>query len=236
MFLAMLLLPWAPIMAPQPDAPILGPDWMMVNPAGTPVWYDAALHSLNWANGPSVLVPPAEDGIFLEDGSLLLLSDRLLLHLGDEGEPKETLRLPGLAPTGRLGVEDGMVWTEDVFGNRHPVAEIGDGRLEATGAIRLVAPVLRVRSVDGRISVNGTVYAEHALGGQVVGDWLVVERRQEGVRREAIHLKTRKRVDVTGEYLIYAPTRDLAAGPDGGLWRMTPTSRGLILAEYGSQP
>lgn len=222
-----------PLQPARPDAQALGPDWMMVGPQG-PLIYDAVDHQLYTLTGQHMTVPMADDGLILPDQSILLRNDRQVWWLDRDGELRSQMALPDLVPPGPLKLEGTMLYVEDVFLNLHPAFSIRAHQL-----IPATDPTLRpnprpVQRAGLALSVGGKQMAQcqQRCGGYLVGDWLIVEEHgAQGIVRYGIHTGTHQRVELSVGPRLYAPSRDLAVGPDGHLWWMQATAGGLIVEE-----
>jgi hypothetical protein len=228
---------------PGRDRPAMGPDRLAVGPDGELAWWNPASRRVEWRQAGGVLrleVGAAAEGLcFLPTGELLVLAaNRRLLRYGRGGALEQRMELPERTPTGvELAVWQDRVVGVDRFGNGHGVARWSGAGLqpwEGRSILDNPHPVRRSRdeagvTIDwegGQHRVPGALEAS----GRDIGGWLVVDAvvddRPIHVQRLVFSAEgAQVSLPVAGR--LYAPTQDLAAGPDGRLVVMDPRADGL---------
>lgn len=217
-----------------PESPALGPDRLALGPDGAAAVYDP-VHKRVVVVGGAAFAVPAADGIgFSARGFVLVMDDgsRRLRAYRTDGTLLDEEAFPGVVPPGgALRVEGALVTSVDAFGNGHPLATVGDnGALTRPAGPSLVPPARRVVRSGQALLVDGRAVA--TVGGRggarLLGDWLLVESMDDGVlTRRVIPLDGGETVAVPLDGRLYAPTEDVAVGPDGDLAWMRPMSDGL---------
>jgi hypothetical protein len=240
-----LLVPWsdAAFVSATLDQMAIGPDWFLVDPQGQLFWYSPLNQSLYGENGEVIETETgAESGLFLPDGSLLLLQGRSLWYYDRLDAVPEQLSLPALAPSGPLSLREDLICVEDVFRNCHGIFSPSPaGLIPIQQRLPPEVGIRRQKNTDGSWSlmVGGKSFAKAdvPISGYLLGDWVVVEERwPDHMERYGLALgNPSEKLSLNPEpSRLYAPTQDLLAGLDGQLYWMSPLPSGLSFYVLGA--
>lgn len=242
------LIPAAPEMpAMGPDRLAAGPDGQLAlwNPADALLRVYPSVDAALAGDSSVAFALAAADDLAWTGAGLLVLDGRRLMLYDPGGQRLSELPLPGLVPTGStLEVDGDAVYGRDVFGNRHPMATLGAGRLAPPVDQRLLPPSAELRWDGGKhvMSAQGHRYAipdAIKAGGRLLSggghSWLLVDAvvgdSPLRVARQVISLDTGRRATLPVEGRLYAPSDDVAVDGRGHLIWMAPLPGGLEIGE-----
>lgn len=238
-----IVLSWAEVgLRPAvPESPAIGPDLLALGPEGAAAVYDPLGRRVVVVGGRAFPVAGADGLAFTAAGVLLVMDGtaRTLRAYDTDGALLDEQAFPGLVPPGgTLSVTGGAfdtsaVLSVDAFGNGHPLAAVSAaGALSAPTGAALVPPTRRVVRTGTSLLVDGARVAtlDGRGGGRLFGDWLLVEAMNDGaVSRTAIPLDGGAAVTLPVRGRVYAPSQDVAVGPDGSLGFLDPRADGLYV-------
>lgn len=250
------LLPWAELdlIPAAPESPALGPDLLAAGPDGQlALWnpaealvhvYDSVDAALAGDTGSAFALAAADDLAWTGSG-IIVLDGRRISLFSASGQLLSERALPELVPTGaRLQVDGDQVYGADVFGNRHPAAQLVKGALVAPSSQKLLAPADPVRwdAASQTMRAGGQELAlKDAIkaGGRVIRGggqrWLVVDAvvgdAPLRIQRQVLSLDSGARATIPVEGRLYAPTLDVAVDGRGALIWMAPQRDGLRVGE-----
>lgn len=235
-----------------PESPAFGPDLLAIGPEGAVALWDPVRFAVFGVVGPDVFALPldhADSLAWTTAGDLLVLdeSSRTLTRWGltpfgaAPGGPGRAsasqvaaIAMDRLCPVGvRLAISGDLAFGIDAFGNAHPLADLVAGLAPPSGP-RLWPPSHVVRLHGGELSVDGVrVNAPiDALGGRLLGDWVLVEAGQRGAVRQrlAISLITGRQVELPlgGRY---RPAKGVNVGLDGALGYLDTAGASLVVVQ-----